>query len=141
MLKQMQIILFGIVLLAVYTYGRSLSHAFHNHQLVQARHISDEKLLSVRDLFRLYQFLKRADGGFTDAQRQFQQEALAAHNAFRKTHCVSPLQLDDDLSRSAQTYAEKLASINQMVHSQMPGLGENLYYSWSSEVITSVNGE
>ena len=138
----MHIILFGIVLLATYTHGRSLSHArYNNHQQVQARHISDEKLLSVRDLFRFYKFLKRADADFTDAQRQFQQQALDAHNAYRKTHCVPALQLDDGLSRSAQNYAQTLVSLNQMVHSQTPGLGENIYYSWSSDPMTSINGE
>ncbi|CAF1443647.1 unnamed protein product [Rotaria sordida] len=80
---------------------------------------------------------KRAD--FTSAQRQFQNEMLAAHNSYRARHCAQPLQLDDILSRSAQDYAQKLASANQFSHSGTPGVGENLYMAWSSAT-SKING-
>ncbi|CAF1240514.1 unnamed protein product [Rotaria sordida] len=80
---------------------------------------------------------KRAD--FTSAQRQFQNETLAAHNSYRARHCAQPLQLDDTLCRSAQDYAQKLASTNQFSHSGTKGLGENLYKAWSSTTI-KING-
>ncbi|CAF3603476.1 unnamed protein product [Rotaria socialis] len=66
---------------------------------------------------------------FTDAQRQFQKQALDAHNVYRARHCAQPLVLDDALSRSAQNYAQKLASTNSFQHSGTQGVGENLYMS------------
>ncbi|CAF1304086.1 unnamed protein product [Rotaria sordida] len=81
---------------------------------------------------------KRAD--FTSAQRQFQNEMLAAHNSYRARHCAQPLQLDDTLSRPAQDYAQKLASTNQFSHSGTKGVGENLYMAWSSAT-SKINGK
>ncbi|CAF1331001.1 unnamed protein product [Rotaria sordida] len=64
---------------------------------------------------------------------------LAAHNSYRARHCAQPLQLDDTLCRSAQDYAQKLASTNQFSHSGTKGVGENLYKAWSSTTI-KING-
>jgi len=95
-----------------------------------------------RQFFNINKLLQRRQtSGFTTLQRQYQQYTLAAHNRYRARHCVSPLELDDIISRSAQNYAQHLAKINQMVHSGTSGLGENLYMQWSSVVITSINGE
>lgn len=91
------------------------------------------------DLKRSFQ--RRQSSGFTASQRQYQQYALDAHNGYRKRHCASPLQLDDNLSRSAQNYAQYLARINQMVHSGTNGLGENLYMQWSSAGIKTISGK
>lgn len=100
------------------------------------------KPLVRRHFFHLNElFQRRQSSGFTTVQRQYQQYALEAHNRYRARHCVSPLQLDDNISRSAQNYAQYLASINRMVHSGTQGLGENLYMKWSSAVITSISGE
>jgi hypothetical protein len=58
----------------------------------------------------------------------FLMDALNSHNSFRARHGVSPLVLDDVISRKAQTYAEYLAKNNRFAHSSdRDGLGENLY--------------
>jgi uncharacterized protein YkwD len=67
------------------------------------------------DLNKILQ--RRQSSGFTKTQHQFQDLMLKAHNQCRACHCVSPLQLDDDINQSAQDYAEYLAQIDQMVHS------------------------
>jgi uncharacterized protein YkwD len=77
----------------------------------------------------------------TSAQCLFQQQMLDAHNAHRADHGVPALELDDELNLSAQAYAEKLADMNQLVHSGTQGLGENLYEMCSSEMLTSVDGK
>jgi len=67
-------------------------------------------------------------GDFT----QFQQEGLRMHNKYRKDHHVPELKLNKELCEKAQKYADHLAKINTMVHSQdkFKGaeMGENLYY-------------
>jgi hypothetical protein len=95
-----------------------------------------------RNFFDLNKLLQRRQtSGFTTGQRKYQQYALEAHNRYRARHCVSPLQLDDSISRSAQNYAQHLANINRMVHSGTSDLGENLYMQGSSVVIKTINGE
>ncbi|CAF1283405.1 unnamed protein product [Didymodactylos carnosus] len=76
---------------------------------------------------------------FTPTQRQFQNEALAKHNEYRSKNCVSQLTLDDQLSATAQAYAEYLANTGKFQHSGAKGLGENLYMMRGSGQIT-VNG-
>ena len=98
-----------------------------------------EPLIRRFDLNKLFQ--RRQASSFTAAQRQYQRNALEAHNRHRARHCASPLQLDDSISRSAQNYAQHLANINQMVHSGTKGLGENLAQQWSSAPIQNINGE
>ena len=77
---------------------------------------------------------------FTNAQRTFQNEMLTAHNNYRSRHCARALHLDENLSRSAQNYAQKLARDNNMVHSGMKGIGENLYMMTSSTKMTTIPG-
>ena len=78
---------------------------------------------------------------FTPAQVKFQQETLAHHNQLRARHCVGGLQLDDNLNKIAQAYADKLAAENKFQHSQN-GYGENLYYMGSSvSIFEKVAGE
>uniref|UniRef100_A0A803J2F5 SCP domain-containing protein n=1 Tax=Xenopus tropicalis TaxID=8364 RepID=A0A803J2F5_XENTR len=60
----------------------------------------------------------------------FQTQFLEAHNKYRKKHNVPPMRLNAELSKSAQTWANHLLSINKMQHSGAGG--ENLYYSYSS---------
>ena len=83
----------------------------------------------------------QSEGAFSGVQKQFQQQMLAAHNRFRVRHCVSPLRLDDNLSRSAQRYAEVLARTNTVKHSGTKGIGENLYMMSNSQKITKVDGK
>lgn len=72
---------------------------------------------------------------FTANQRQFQKEMLDAHNKYRAKHCARALQLEDSLSQSAQNYAQRLADTNTFQHSNIRGVGENLYMAWGSMTI------
>ena len=146
MLKLIHIILFGIILLVTFTHSRLLAHDNEDKfglekQLVVARNAHKRKLSSTRQLFDLNHLMKQS-GSFTSDQRRVQQEMLDEHNYYRKRHCVGALRLDDSLSRSAQNYAEKLANyIGSLVHSGTSGLGENLYWSYNSRGIGSINGK
>lgn len=72
----------------------------------------------------------------------FQQQALDQHNYYRQQlHCTTPMTLNSSLNTIAQNYAQYLANNNIFSHSGTPGLGENLWMSWSSVVITFVNGK
>lgn len=141
------ICLFGILFLIVSNHGEQVvivdgdgSRALktRDHSIRESvgeplirRHFSD-----LNELFQ-----RRQASGFTANQRLYQQYALEAHNKHRARHCASPLKLDDTLSRSAQNYAEYLARIDQMVHSGTSGLGENLYWEWSSGGIKTISGQ
>ncbi|VDK82001.1 unnamed protein product [Dibothriocephalus latus] len=83
---------------------------------------------------------------------KFNEEAINAHNAYfdhfanyaivgsppcsfsclcaacslRSLHGCAPLAYDAELAQQAQSYAETLAQKNMMVHSHLPGVGENL---------------
>jgi uncharacterized protein YkwD len=118
MLKQMYIVLFAITIgMISLTHGRSFS-GFVN---------DDENQVS--DPY---------GSMFTSSQRRFQKEVLRAHNKYRARHCAQPLRLDDNLSRSAQNYAERLASTNGMSQSDTSGAGQNIFmkstYGFSSAV-------
>ncbi|XP_053328941.1 Golgi-associated plant pathogenesis-related protein 1 isoform X2 [Spea bombifrons] len=64
-------------------------------------------------------------------ESQFEKDFLSAHNAYRKRHGAPPLQLNRDLCRSAQQWADHLLSIRTLKHSASDH-GENLYYKYSS---------
>ncbi|KAM4697179.1 uncharacterized protein WCC33_015880 [Rhinophrynus dorsalis] len=64
-------------------------------------------------------------------ESQFEKDFVSAHNAYRKKHGASPLQLNRDLCRSAQEWADHLLSIRTLKHSGTDH-GENLYYKYSS---------
>lgn len=76
---------------------------------------------------------------FTSNQIRFQQETLASHNQLRARNCVPALALDDELSKTAQAYAEYLANNNKFEHSQN-GYGENLYAMSSSAPLANLAG-
>ena len=59
--------------------------------------------------------------------KAFAQDQLQKHNDFRAKHGVQPLELDDELSRSAEAYAKKLADENNGIHHSDSGSGENLF--------------
>ena len=71
----------------------------------------------------------------------FQQQALDQHNYYRQLHCTGLMTLNTSLNTIAQNYAQYLAANNIFNHSATPGLGENLYTSSSSVVITFMNGK
>nr|DBA21336.1 TPA: hypothetical protein GDO54_017993 [Pyxicephalus adspersus] len=63
--------------------------------------------------------------------KQFEEDFLSAHNKYRKLHGSPPLQINWDLCKSAQKWADHLLSIRSLQHSNTD-LGENLYYKSSS---------
>jgi hypothetical protein len=165
MCKQVPTFLFGIFLLVTITQSARLSYdsedelgleypqqrralSILNNELKTRGLMNDDQVLDKlfnsvnrRNWLSPYQTLKRKTESLSNQQSQFQKELLQAHNNYRSRHCVSPLQLDDELNRSAQQYAEKLARTNTFAHSNTPGIGENLWMTWSSAKISSVNGE
>jgi hypothetical protein len=136
--KRIFVCMLGLLFLMVSNHGHQLVINDDDNSILE----SVGEPLVRRQFFDLNKLLQRRQtSGFTTLQRQYQQYTLAAHNRYRARHCVSPLQLDDSISQSAQNYAQHLANINQMVHSGTSGLGENLYMQWSSVAITNINGE
>merc|ERR1719189_431332 len=72
---------------------------------------------------------------------KFQTEALKTHNMYRERHGVEGLVLCHQLCARAQQYADRLASTDTFEHSGDPDLGENLYWSWSSDPAWRCGGE
>jgi len=69
-----------------------------------------------------------------------QVNSLRVQNSGRATQKLVSLSWDPTLQAHAQTWANHLASIDQMVHStaaQRPGEGENLAYAYSSTGVVS----
>ncbi|XP_065647709.1 uncharacterized protein LOC105846415 isoform X4 [Hydra vulgaris] len=64
---------------------------------------------------------------------EFDQVGLRAHNVFRKIHNVPELQLNAELSASAQKYAVYLSSIQRLQHSNVADEGENLGFQCFSD--------
>ncbi|KAI9760163.1 MAG: hypothetical protein M1835_000223 [Candelina submexicana] len=65
-----------------------------------------------------------------------QQAALDSHNKARARHGCPALQWDAFLTSEAEKWAQHLAQIGSMVHSdgdQRKGQGENLAWFWSSD--------
>uniref|UniRef100_A0A8C5R882 SCP domain-containing protein n=1 Tax=Leptobrachium leishanense TaxID=445787 RepID=A0A8C5R882_9ANUR len=62
---------------------------------------------------------------------KFEEDFLAAHNAYRKQHGAPPLRLSRELCQSAQKWADHLLSLRSLKHSGTDH-GENLFYKYSS---------
>jgi uncharacterized protein YkwD len=158
--KQVYIILFGIVLLISFALSASVMKddeteldpsnqpVSENGRDPSNQPISengldvDQKFPVHEDVIQNSNQLSGDDGNsFTSSQIRFQQEMLQAHNTYRALHCSPPLQLDDNLSHSAQNYAEQLASMNTMIQSDNQGVGQNTYTKTSSDNLEYVNGE
>ena len=60
------------------------------------------------------------------SQKRFIQEALIAHNELRAQHGVTPLELDDELSRMALDWSENLASTQSLRYSKRSYRGEEV---------------
>lgn len=71
-----------------------------------------------------------------------QGEMLASHNQARSEVNVPDMKWSENLTKTAQSYANKLAKNGcGLVHSGTRGIGENLYWaSPSTQIITSPNG-
>jgi uncharacterized protein YkwD len=130
MFKQIYIVLLGIVLLISFTHSAPCTNNDTNQVPNQDENIFTSTQPQLHD-----------ENIFTSFQREFQQEVLEAHNTYRARHCVSPLQLNDDLSRSAQNYAQYLASINRMVQNNMDDVGQSLYMKSSSIYLYYIDGK
>ena len=112
--------------------------------LIDADMDSFEQSLIRRYFLNKYLSLEdRETSPFTEDQRRFQNDSLVSHNLLRARHCVPPLVLDDDISTTAQAYAEVLASNDVgLIHSADRGglIGENLYSIIRSIPITYSDG-
>jgi len=72
---------------------------------------------------------------------KFQTDALKTHNMYRVKHGVAGLVLCPDLCALSQQYADRLARTDSFQHSGDPDLGENLYWSWSSDPAWQCGGQ
>ena len=74
----------------------------------------------------------------------FAQNALKAHNKFRKVHGAPEMKLDEEMTKRAEEYAKKLARMGRLQHSsssERSGNGENLFMACSSDKSKKVTGE
>ncbi|CAF1077238.1 unnamed protein product [Adineta ricciae] len=69
----------------------------------------------------------------------FRRQALDEHNTLRRLHCTGAMVLNSSLNSRAQNYANYLARNKLFQHSGAPGLGENLWSSWSPVPLILVN--
>ena len=70
----------------------------------------------------------------------FQDEGLAAHNAFRKVHGTAPLKLDPGMSKEAEAYAQLIAKEGKLFHSSSKD-GENLAMGCNNRNVEVSAGE
>ena len=74
--------------------------------------------------------------GSAMADKKFTDEAVKAHNDYRKRHQAAPLSHAKDLSAQAQKWADHLAATDSFQHSDVTlkgvRLGENIAMKWSS---------
>ncbi|CAF4077497.1 unnamed protein product, partial [Rotaria sordida] len=84
-------------------------------------------------------FAMLSANAFTPAQLTFQGETLQRHNTLRARHCAKSLQLNNNLNKIAQDYADYLAATNGFQHSNN-GYGENLYTFSSSATLGMLHG-
>lgn len=103
--------------------------------------IANHKTNSVDESIEPEEFdesIEESNYNFEEVQSRFINEALATHNKCRKAHGLSALLHNPELSMIAQTYSEKLARMNKMVHStnkwNEEKIGENLAYAYDSRL-------
>ncbi|MBV8800044.1 MAG: hypothetical protein JO208_09570 [Alphaproteobacteria bacterium] len=66
---------------------------------------------------------------------------LAEHNKYRAEVGVPPLTWSNKLAEGAQRWADTIAALDQMKHSQTSGVGENLaFWSGSNPTLTTMIG-
>lgn len=87
---------------------------------------------------RQFHLEKRRINNLESLIDEYRERVVKEHNQYRKKHCVSSLKLNNEITRSAQSYAEHLAKIDQLEHSDgSNGYGENLYWYSSSKSLNN----
>lgn len=71
----------------------------------------------------------------------FEQQALKAHNDYRRKHGVPLLELNKKLSKYAEEWAKELVKKGKMEHRDQNDYGENIFYAWSSDPNFVVSGK
>ena len=61
-----------------------------------------------------------------NANKQFIRDAFEAHNKYRTSHNATKLKLNADLCKTAQLWAEHIASTNNFEHSNNTYMGQSL---------------
>lgn len=102
-------------------------------------HKTDHSVDSMDDhVEELDESIESTNFNFDQVQTRFINEALIKHNRLRRIHGVQELVHNPELSFIAQGYADRLARMNQMVHSKNKykdeKIGENLAYKYDSRV-------
>lgn len=78
--------------------------------------------------------ISSTNGSFLSADESFQQEFLKTHNTYREKHRAPPMTLNNELSASAQKWADYLLSKRTLEHSSTDD-GENIYNMNSSATL------
>ncbi|XP_078687381.1 Golgi-associated plant pathogenesis-related protein 1-like [Branchiostoma floridae x Branchiostoma belcheri] len=65
---------------------------------------------------------------------EFAKNCLAVHNELRAKHGAPALKLSDKLTEHAQKWADHLAKIGKLEHSEGSGYGENVAMQWGDDV-------
>lgn len=76
---------------------------------------------------------------FLSTDESFQQEFLKTHNTYREKHNAPLMTLSDELTASAQKWADHLLSSGTLQHSNTKD-GENVYNMNSSAAIKLTGG-
>ncbi|TRY72370.1 hypothetical protein TCAL_09712 [Tigriopus californicus] len=75
-----------------------------------------------------------------ESNDDFANQALKAHNSYRRKHGVNPLKLSPNLCNFAMQWAQKLANEDQFYHRPSNNYGENIYMSFDSNPNVTVSG-
>lgn len=78
---------------------------------------------------------------FSISTEKFEEEFLQAHNDYRKTHRVPPLELNKKLCKNAEEWAKALSKKGRVEHSDQNEYGENIFYAWSSDPSFTLSGK
>lgn len=70
---------------------------------------------------------------FGSKSNDFENEALAVHNDYRREHGAPTLILNKDICKTSQKWAEELAKKDHMQYSLHEEYGENVYCGWSHD--------
>jgi hypothetical protein len=104
---------------------------FKNNVLKPKSKVRSFYLYFYSNIFLKKLFEKAPSQSFTSCQKIFQEQILKEHNTYRAKHGAPRMNTDTNVQRTAQAYADKLASQNIFKHSGVQGLGENLAMSGS----------